>query len=98
MSRKLAFTARASADIEDAHAWYDSQRPGLGSEFEQELDVVVRFLEQRPDAGPVVHRTLRRLLIRRFPYAVYYHVTETTIEVRGCFHLRRHPRTWIGRA
>ncbi len=98
MSRELAFTPRASADIEDAHAWYDAQRAGLGSEFERELDVVLRFWEQRPEAGPVVHRTLRRLLVKRFPYAVYYRVTETIIEVRGCLHLRRHPQAWTRRA
>ncbi len=98
MSRTLAFTARASADIEDAHAWYEAQRPGLGSDFERELEIVIHFLEGLPEAGPVVHRTLRRLLVKRFPYAVYYQITEATIEVRGCLHLSRHPRAWIRRA
>lgn len=43
MSRTLAFPARASADIEDAHAWYEAQRPGLGSDFERELEIVIHF-------------------------------------------------------
>jgi len=98
VSPRLAFTPQASADIEDAHGWYDAQRAGLGSEFERELEVVIRFLEKMPEAGPVVHRTLRRLLVKRYPYAVYYRVTEATIEVRGCLHLRRHQRAWILRS
>lgn len=34
MIRRLAFTAAASTDITDAYEWYESQRVGLGEEFQ----------------------------------------------------------------
>jgi len=34
-------------------------------------------------AGRPVHRTLRRALMRRFPFTVYYNVAGDLIEIRG---------------
>jgi toxin ParE1/3/4 len=98
LSRSLAFTPRAHADIKEAFGWYEAQRTGLGFEFEGALAAVLQLVKAMPEAGPTVHRDLRRLLLERFPYALYYRLTESTIEVRGCLHQRRSPRTWRRRA
>lgn len=88
------FTPLASVDIEDAHSWYESQRLGLGANFRDALEGVLKLLIQFPDAGPLAHRELRRVLVPRFPYAVYYRVVRQGIEVRGCLHQHRDPRAW----
>ena len=53
-----------------------------------------------PEVGPTVYQGLRRVLLHRFPYSVYYRLLPslTTIEVRACVHQRRHPRSWRHRA
>jgi hypothetical protein len=38
------------------------------------------------------------VLLRRFPYAVYYKVFPLTISVVGVIHGHRHPDTWLRRA
>jgi plasmid stabilization system protein ParE len=91
------FTPLASADIEAAYAWYEGQRRGLGGEFRVALEVVWSLLNQFPEAGPIAHRDLRRVLVPRFPYAVYYRLGEQVIEIRGCLHQRRDPRAAIRR-
>ena len=98
MSRTLAFTPRANDDVEEAYAWYEAQRVGLGLDFQSELTRVLHLLEAMPEAGPIVHRDLRRLLVKRFPFSLYYRLTESAIEIRGCLHQRRDPRTWVRRA
>lgn len=86
------FTPLASADIEAAYAWYEGQRRGLGDEFRVALEVVWGLLDQFPEAGPMAYRDLRRVLVPRFPYAVYYRLSEQLVEIRGCLHQRRDPR------
>lgn len=98
MSRSLAFTSRATNDVEEAYTWYDSQQVGLGAEFESALASVLRLVKEMPEAGPVVHRDIRRLLLERFPYSLYYRLTDSTIEVRACLHQRRNPQTQRRRA
>ena len=90
MKREVRFTPLAAKDIEEAFEWYESQRVGLGSEFEAVVDQMVRLLTEMPELGPELHGDLRRVLLVRFPYALYYRLGDL-IEVRGCLHLRRSP-------
>jgi toxin ParE1/3/4 len=75
-----------------------SQRAGLGWDFVAEVDAAVALLEQAPEAGPIVHRELRRLLLHRFPYALYYTLTNELIDVRAVLHQRTAPIRWRERA
>jgi plasmid stabilization system protein ParE len=45
----------------------------------------------------VVRADIRRVVARRFPYAVYYRRREDRIVVLAVFHGRRHPRIWQAR-
>lgn len=98
MSFRLEYRPEASADVAEAFSYYESQEVGLGGEFEAELDHTMRLLTEMARAGPVVHRRLRRVLMQRFPFAVYYRVSGQTVEVRGVIHSSRDPRTWKRRA
>ena len=98
MTYRLEFRPEASADVAEAFSWYEAQRPGLGREFEAELDRALQLITRMPAAGRVVYRTLRRALVRRFPFAIYYVLGAEVIEIRGVLHNSRHPRTWRRRA
>ena len=62
----------ADTDVEAAFDWYEGEAPGLGLQFLEEL----RRSYERVIAGParyqIVAREIRRALLRRFPYAVYF--------------------------
>lgn len=94
----MRFRPDASEDLADAFRWYERQRPGLGREFEKAVEQTLRSLEQAPAAFPILHRDLRRVLLKRFPYAIYYRVEHNEIEIRACLHTRRHPGRWRRRA
>ena len=98
MARDIRFTPLAARDVAGAVRWYNAQRSGLGGEFERAVDASLELVTRIPEAAPVVIRDLRRLLLARFPYALYYRLTEQTIEVRACLHTRRDPKRWRSRA
>jgi plasmid stabilization system protein ParE len=98
VARELRFTPLAARDVASARDWYDAQRPGLGTEFEAALATTLDLIGQVPEAAPVVLKDVRRMLVARFPYALYYRPTEQAIEVRACLHTRRDPRRWRRRA
>ena len=66
--RPVLFTLAAEADVEEAFAWYEAQRPGLGETFRRALDVAVASIEEHPEAYAVIHRETRRVLLPTFPY------------------------------
>jgi len=76
MAAELRIISAASADLAKAHDWYEHQSPGLGKEFNRSVDAAFAFIELHPDMLSPVYRHLRRVLTKRFPYAVYYELRE----------------------
>lgn len=56
--------------MQAAYRWYEREREGLGEEFLQIVDRVVGIIADYPEGFPVVHRDIRRALLKRFPYSV----------------------------
>ncbi|MEN9509021.1 MAG: hypothetical protein RLZZ621_1584 [Gemmatimonadota bacterium] len=98
MSRALRIAPAAARDIVGAYNWYEDRQPGLGEQFRAELAVAFALVQHFSEAGPTVHRDLRRVLLRRFPYAIYYRLTDADVVVRGCLHLHSDPSRWRRRA
>lgn len=67
-------------------------------EFLRAVDVCFDALVAMPLGDPVVHQRVRRILLRRFPYAIFYLAGDDRAEILACTHTRRHPRHWRRRA
>lgn len=84
----------ADADIEAAFEWYESEQPGLGLEFLEE----VRAAYARILDGPLKYQELRsgvrRALTRRFPYGIYFSVQDALIIVIAVLDTARDPAEW----
>ena len=59
---------------------------------------VLAGLAEKPLRYPVVHRNIRRALVRRFPYGVFYTLIEDEVLVVACFHSKRNPSLLVDRA
>ena len=94
---QVRFRTEAASDLESAAAWYGRQREGLGRAFLAEVDQALELVSARPDAFPLVAHRVRRSLVHRFPYAVYYRVGDAFIDVIACLHTRRSPSIWRSR-
>jgi toxin ParE1/3/4 len=96
--RRLRVRTTARADIAVAFDWYLERSPAAAAQFLEAVDQAMRLIEEAPEGHPVIHGRLRRVLLRRFPYGIYFKVYPATISVVGVIHGRRHPDTWLGRA
>jgi plasmid stabilization system protein ParE len=97
MSYQLIISPEAEFDIQDAFEWYEQRSLGLGSEFVRAVDSCFSLIGRNPLAYPVVYRQVRRVLIRRFPYALMYVLEEDVITRITCFHVKRDPKQWQNR-
>ena len=91
MSVQVRPTSAAAADLITAHDWYELRSPGLGKDFVREVDAAVFHLVRHPELFPPVHRGLRRVLVRRFPYAVFYRIDSDAIRLVAVLHCRMDP-------
>lgn len=97
MSR-VVFLAEARAEALETFRWYEEQRAGLGAVFRRELDEAIKRIGDTPHAYPPLYRDLRRVLVDRFPYAIFYRSLTDLVVVVGVIHGRRDPREWKRRA
>lgn len=94
MAYRLKFSARATAEVGQAYAWYESQSLGLGSEFEAAFELQLKRLEQVPLMYPAVLPNVRRTLLPRFPYGVFYTVKDDLVHILAVVHTARNPNRW----
>ena len=86
---------QAEQDLEEGHAFYDSQQVGLGDYFLDSMYAEIDSLAIYAGIHRVVFGS-HRLLGRIFPYAVYYDVIGDKALVWAVVDCRRDPM-WIGR-
>jgi plasmid stabilization system protein ParE len=80
---------RAERDIAKARAWYELKQRGLGREFLNEVAVVIRALEANPARTSFYYRNFRRLLLRKFPYKVFYQIVGSRVVVFRVLHSKQ---------
>lgn len=98
MSLDLIVRPEAELDIKGAYTWYEERSPGLGAQFIDEIGESLVLVAREPEMYQKVHRSLRRALIRRFPYGIFYTIEITRIVVLAVMHTARHPSKWKQRA
>ena len=94
MTEPFIVRPEAEHDIAQAFDWYETKKPGLGIEFIMAVDDAFTAIQQLPLAFAIVHREVRRALLRKFPYGIYYVAGEKGISVIACFHAKRAPSGW----
>ncbi|MBW4644000.1 MAG: type II toxin-antitoxin system RelE/ParE family toxin [Goleter apudmare HA4340-LM2] len=94
MNYVLVFRLEVREELNEAYSWYESQKPGLGDEFLDCVDETVNRISQLPESYVIVYGDIRRAVVRRFPYAVYYRIVSSRVIVTAIFHGRRDPKSW----
>lgn len=92
MKHMIYIRPEAEHDLKEAYAWYEAQIPGLGADFLLHVDAQLKSLQRSPLQNPVVHQEVRRCLIRRFPYSIFYIVEDERVVVLAVFHAKRDPK------
>ncbi len=99
---KLKVLTEARNEAFEAVVWYDEQVAGLGVGFIDAYEHALEQIEENPyhfSTWPAWKGRLsvRRALLKRFPYALLYVIREDFVLVLATAHLKRRPRYWTSR-
>ena len=84
----------ARKDLVDGYYFYEKQADGIGTYFLESIYSDIDSLIDNAGIHPVYFGEYHRLLATRFPFAVYYKVTEDAALVSAVLDCRREP-AWI---
>ena len=90
----VVYRRRAQQDLVVAFDWFEEQRAQLGDEFLEAVQSTFRTIELYPEMFAVVHDEVRRAIVPRFPFAVFYLVEPRRTVVLRVLHTARNPALW----
>lgn len=91
MNFNVLILSEAEIDIDEAFIWYELNQIGLGKRFYESVNKSVHFISERPLSCEEIYKGLRRFVIKKFPYGIYYKVNleNKEIQIVGVIHFRR---------
>src|SRR6267154_550008 len=88
----LEFTAATREDIREIVWWYRNEQEGLEERFLLSLKASTDSLLKNPQIYQINFQSIRSLLLKRFPYRLYYFIENSSIVVLGVIHTKRNPK------
>jgi plasmid stabilization system protein ParE len=94
---RAVFRPQAEKELLEVRQWYEARAEGLGAEFGAAVDEMIARVLRHPLGYPRVHGEIRRAVLQRFPYAIYFRLLDDEIVVLAV-HGRQHPARWQTRS
>jgi len=94
MNLPVIFRPEAEEDVQEIYQWYESQQPGLGEEFIRILREKLDIVRDHPELFALIYKNVRRIILSKFPYLVFYISTGDQIIVLAILHAFRDPANW----
>ncbi len=91
MTLRAVIRAEAKRDIREARKWYRKISPLLADDFVAAVEEAINSAKERPAAYQLVHRSFRRVVLRRFPYSLFYDLMGERLVVVAVLHQARDP-------
>lgn len=96
--REIKFHEAADLEAAEAIAWHEGRESGLGSRLRHEIEKSVGRIVRSPLQFPIVYRSdIRRAILIKFPYSIFFSIEDNFILVIAVFHWKRDPAIWQGR-
>ena len=89
MAFKIIVKPIVFLDLDEALLWYESEQKGLASRFYKSFEDAIERIKRNPHAFLDVTPGVKRILLKRFPYKVFYTISEKNIFILGVMHAKR---------
>ena len=92
-----SFHPEAIEEYLDAVSYDAHINPRLARSFIKAVEAGIKDILNYPEAWQSVEEDIRRHLIKRFPFGIYYCIERTSILIYAIMHMSRHPDYWKSR-
>ena len=84
----------ADLELNEAAKYYESKVDGLGFAFLSEVERVIAQIQDNPESAPRILKSVRRKLLRGFPYSIMYSIVDNSIRILAIANQKRRPFYW----
>jgi plasmid stabilization system protein ParE len=88
--RKIAFlTHRCEEQLDEAMTFIAANSPRQAEIMKEQFSEIRKIIETMPGIGSKHKNGIRKFLLGKFPYYIYYRENETTIDILGIWNTSR---------
>ena len=91
---KYILSPFAELDLDSIYEWYMLHDEIIFMKFDNSFEDGLKLIVSNPYQYPVVHKNIRRAVLKKFPYGIYYSITEDKVIVLSVIHHKRSPGVW----
>ena len=94
MALPVVYRRKVGRDLAGGFGYYEGQSEGLGERFLAAVDSAFDAIERYPEMFSRVHGEVRRAVLSKFPYAVFFRIEPKRVVVLTVLHTARDPKLW----
>lgn len=91
---KIEISDEAEIDLDNSYEYYYNESPKVADTFFQRINMSLENIKKAPLSFPLVHKNLRKYIVKTFPFVIYYQIDGFEIKVEAIFHTSRNPEIW----
>lgn len=84
----------AEIDLDNSFEFYKQDNPNVANTFFKEVDLSFKKIKENPESFPIIGLSIRKYVLKKFPFIVYYKIDKYTIQIIAIFHTSRNPEIW----
>ncbi len=88
---KIVFSQMAQIELEETVLYYESEKEGLGEIFKTIVIEAMDKLEIFPELYMKISPNVRRVVLSKFPYNIFYNYKEEVITIISIAHQHKKP-------
>jgi plasmid stabilization system protein ParE len=90
----VSFHSLAAQEYEEIYEYYARISPTLAASFAYEVQLHVDNIIQLPNLNPPVKANVRRSILTKFPYIMYYEIMGNSVVILEIIHQKRQNSAW----
>jgi toxin ParE1/3/4 len=84
----------AEVDLENSYQYYAEESQNLAESFFKQISSGLEVVKKNPGSFPFAYKDVRKFVVKKFPFVIYYQLNESVIRVIAIFHTSRNPEIW----
>lgn len=94
---KIEISRFAFDEIEESKKYYNLQKSDFGLDFKGDVFNAINNIASYPNLYPIIDVDIRRCLLHRFPFSIFYTIKQDTVVILTVAHQHRKPNYWADR-
>ncbi|MFV0592811.1 MAG: type II toxin-antitoxin system RelE/ParE family toxin [Draconibacterium sp.] len=93
----IELSNEAEVDLDKSYEFYLEESHKVAGAFLKQINLGFKNIKQNPKSFPIAHKDVRKYVIQKFPFVIYYRIIDTSLQVVAIFHTSRNPEIWNDR-